>query len=196
VLSVVGFTLAELATHQLRFGITLSSIILLIYFAWYELALVFWKKRFREKKLQEKIESLKEKEKDRLLEISRQGRESGMLTMGNLFIPTAFLMLGAAATAPKDVISPSARIVLAASGPLLYVLWLFLVQLSTRLMDDIDSDMRLAAKGGTANVLHCFYEDRHGFGLVMILRRNHWLAYVPLITIGAIMIIHSILMTS
>jgi len=88
---------------------------------------------------------------------------------------------------------PLARIVLAISAPSLYVLWLFLVQLSTRLMDDVDSDMRLYAKGGTAGLLHDFYDDRHGFGVVMRLRRNHWLAYVPLLTIAAALIVHSIL---
>ena len=51
--------------------------------------------------------------------------------------------------------------------------------------------MLAAAKGGTARVLHDFYKARHGFGLVMTLRGDHWLAYVPLITIGGTIITHS-----
>ena len=77
-------------------------------------------------------------------------------------------------------------------GALSYVLWLFSVQLSTRLMDDVDSKMKEWAKGRTHLVLHNFNDDRHGFGLVMRLRRNHWLVYVPLLTIGATIVIHSL----
>jgi general stress protein CsbA len=116
-----------------------------------------------------------------------------MIEMGSLFIPTALVLLGAAATS-SDFISTTARIALAASAPTLYILWLFLVQLSTRLMDDVDSDMRLYLSDGAARVLHLFYQDRHGFGRMMWLRRNHWLAYVPLLTVGASFIIASIIL--
>jgi hypothetical protein len=115
-----------------------------------------------------------------------------MIGMGSLFVPTAFVLLAAAATT-KGSISSQARVGLALSAPILYVLWLFLVQLSTRLMDDVDSQMRRYARDPTARILNTFYEDRHGFGLVMRFRRNHWLAYVPLFTLGATLIIHSIL---
>ena len=126
-----------------------------------------------------------------MLGVSRRGREQAMIGMGSLFVPTAFVLLAAAATSHD--ISSSARIALAVSAPALYVLWLFLVQLSTRLMDDIDSQTRLYAKDGAGELLHDFYEDRHGFGLMMKSRRNHWLFYVPLMTLGATLIIHSII---
>jgi hypothetical protein len=115
-----------------------------------------------------------------------------MLDMGSLFISTAFVLLAAAATA-SNYISHSARIGLALSAPLLYVVWLFLVQLPTRLMDDVDSKMRLIAKDAAAEILHNFYGDRHGTTYMTRLRRNHWLAYVPLVTLGATLIIGSIL---
>jgi hypothetical protein len=115
-----------------------------------------------------------------------------MIQMGSLFVPTAFVLLAGAATS-SQFISSSARIALAAAAPTLYVLWLFLVQLSTRLMDDVDSDMRRYLEDGAAEVLHDFYQDRHGFGPMMWLRRNHWLAYIPLLTLGAALIIQSII---
>ena len=48
---------------------------------------------------------------------------------------------------------------------------------STRLMDDIDSDIGLHLSDGAASVLHLFYQGRHGFGRMMWLKRNHWLAF-------------------
>lgn len=181
----------QLASPPLGIGLSLASSIVYAYFVLYERTLANWKRRM--KGLQKEIESLNEEDRIRLLKVSRKGRETGMLSMGNLFIPTAFLLLGAAAT--SQMTSNPARIALAASAPMLYVLWLFLVQLSTRLMDDVDSDMRLYAKDGSAQVLHDFYGDRHGFGVMMWVRRNHWLAYVPLLTLGATFIIHSIIFT-
>jgi len=175
--------------HAIRTGLAISSIIVVAYLFFYEWALINWKKRM--KTLRETIHFLGKKDKERLLAVSRRGREQSMIEMGSLFIPTAFLLLGAAATS-STFIYQSARIGLALSAPILYVLWLFLVQLSTRLMDDVDSNVRLYANDGAGRVLHLFYEDRHGWGLVMWLRRNHWLAYLPLLVVGATLIISSI----
>jgi hypothetical protein len=168
-------------------GLTIASLIVVAYLLVYEIALIKWNARLT--KLRMKIQGLSGEDRERLLKVSRQGREQGMLGMGNLFIPTAFILLAAAATAQ---LTSSVRMVLAISAPALYVLWLFSVQLSTRLMDDVDAHIRLLAKDGAGEVLHDFYGDRHGHGRMMKCRRNHWLFYVPLLTIAASMIIQSI----
>ncbi|MGA2789700.1 MAG: hypothetical protein ABSF00_02910 [Candidatus Bathyarchaeia archaeon] len=188
--TISGFCLFGLLSPAVGIGLVLGSLILFAYLVAYEVALANWKRRLEN--LRGDIQHLQGKDKDRFLDVSRRGREQSMIAMGSLFIPTAFVLLGAAATS-SEFISQSARVALAASAPVLYVLWLFLVQLSTRLMDDVDSDMRLIANDGAARVLHDFYQDRHGFGLMMWLRRNHWLAYVPLLTLGATLIIQSII---
>jgi hypothetical protein len=189
-LLTVTVSLSEsIALHPIRMGLGFASLTMVAYLSVYEVALVFWRRRVE--RLRTEIRVLSVEDRGRLLKRSRQGREQAMIGMGSLFIPTAFVLLAAAATASN--ISSSARIALAVSAPALYVLWLFLVQLTTRLMDDIDSQMRLYAHDGAATLLHHFYEDRHGFGVMMKLRRNHWLFYLPLITLGATMIIHSIL---
>lgn len=191
-LFVIDLVSVQEIYHPIRLGLVFATIIVLGYFASYEYALIRWKRRLGP--LRPDIESIAEgsQERERLLDISRQGRESGMLGTGSLIIPTAFFLLAAAATAQKDVISVVGRETLAFSAPLLYMFWLFSVQLPTRLMDDIDSKMKEYAKGRTHGVLHTFYEDRHGFGVMMRLRRNHWLAYVPLLTVAATLIVHSI----
>jgi hypothetical protein len=176
--------------HPIRTGLAAASLIVFAYLFTYEVALFLWKERL--KRLSTEIQNLQKEDRRRLLKVSRQGREQSMIGMGGLFIPTAFVLLGAAATT-SPYVSSSARITLALSAPVLYVLWLFLVQLSTRLMDDVDSQMRLYANDRAAGLLHHFYEDRHGFGVMMRLRRNQWLFYVPLITLGTAVIIHSII---
>jgi hypothetical protein len=193
--SLTGFFLIDdimlaAVVNPVSFGLFLASAIVLAYFLLYEFSLRNWKTLMDG--LKPSIEDLKGKKKESLLRVSRQAHERSMLDMGSLFIPTAFVLLAAAATA-QNFISHSARIGLALSALLLYVVWLFLVQLPTRLMDDVDSKMRLIAKDAAAEILHNFYGDRHGTTYMTRLRRNHWLAYVPLLTLGATLIIGSIL---
>ncbi len=175
----------------LYIGLCLTSAIGITYFLLYEFSLPRWKGYMNDLKPDIDFLTLSSKDnKKPLLRISRQARETSMLTMGTLFIPTAFVLLGAAATANTSALS---RIALAASAPTLYVLWLFLVQLPTRLMDDVDSQMR-SIVGDPANlVLHKFYGDRHGIQYMTRLRRNHWLVYVPLLILGATYVIRAIL---
>jgi hypothetical protein len=190
-MSPIDDLFVAVALHPVYFGLFVGSAIVLAYLILYEFELPRWKEHL-EHVNQTTIQKLDEKkdEKKQLLEVSRQAREVSMLNMGSLFIPTAFVMLGAAATAP---VSQLARATLAFSAPLLYVIWLFLVQLPTRLMDDVDSKMRLIVGDPVTRVLHEFYGDRHGIQHLTRLRRNHWLAYVPLLTIAASLIISSVL---
>ncbi len=109
-------------------------------------------------------------------------REHSMILMGTLFIPTAFILLGAAIQ--TDVRLQSARAILVIAAPLLYSFWLFFVQLSTRVM--MDSEFRMMQiSGGTTSYIAAtkqqFYGDKHGRGLLMKLRRNHWLSYLVIL---------------
>ena len=69
---------------------------------------------------------------------SQGTRQKPMITMGSLFVPTAFALL---ALAGQTTTLCMVRIILAGLSPSLYVFWLFAIQLSTRLMNDVEAEL-------------------------------------------------------
>src|SRR5208282_2424664 len=106
------------------------------------------------------------------LESRRQG---SMIDMGTIFVPTAFALLGVSVQ-PNFV---SLRIPFAGAGLGLYIIWLFTTQLPTRLMNDVDIDMRIRAEGpqGATSLQRRLYGRGHGTSVIVVVRRNHWLIY-------------------
>jgi hypothetical protein len=120
-------------------------------------------------------------------------RENSMILMGSLFIPTAFAILIVGAAPPISISQP-ARVSLLIVSVFLYSWWLFTVQLTTRIMNDLSYDMQRISEGnaGPGHILKELYGDRQGKGSLTWLRRNHWLAYLPLLIFPSVVIIFNI----
>ena len=124
-----------------------------------------------------------------------------MLTMGSIFIAASFLLL--TFSNQKDL-DGWIRIVMALASPILYGIWVFSIQLSSRLMDDATSEVELIAEHvlqgdlhsddcrqtrGVAHVKRKFYGARNGRGLMMKVRRNHWIFYLNLLILLSLTVI-------
>jgi len=121
----------------------------------------------------------------RLQRFWSNSREQSMITMGSLFVPTSFVLLGVAS---QPSIMPIDRLALSLLAPILYGVWLFTIQLSTRLMNDTDAQLQQLARdprGDFARLQNRLYGDRHGKGWMMRARRNHWLLYLPILIYGS-----------
>jgi hypothetical protein len=145
-----------------------------------------WLKHYCDKvaSMENQIDHIRDKEK---LNERYTPRMSEMLTMGTIFIAGAFILLGAAA----QTRSSQAGDILALAAPIAYLLWLFTVQLTTRVMGDAELEARLLAssKNSTARFFRDLYGKGHGETSMMKIRRNHWLAYVPLLIGASILLI-------
>ena len=117
--------------------------------------------------------------------------ENSMILMGALFVPTAFVLLAAAAMPPIPNPNPVLRTVLAIVSPALYSWWLFSIQLSTRVMHDVDNEILITAEGngGLTNLFRDLYGAGQGQGLMMFVRRNHWIAYLLLLIFGSVSVV-------
>jgi hypothetical protein len=115
-------------------------------------------------------------------------RGSAMIWMGSIFLPISFLLLGIAAQI--DPATPNLRLALVFVSIILYTLWLFLIQLTTRLMNDMNMEMRLICepKPSAAKILRKFYGKKHGKKPLIWIRRNHWLAFLILLVVAASLI--------
>ena len=134
----------------------------------------------RTKSQAETIKALDQNEQTKLWK-DYAPRLDSMVLMGSIFITGTFVLLGASATSPD----PNLRPPLAIIAPLSYLIWLFTNQLPTRIMNDVEVEMRLICRQNNAQrVLRELYGAKHGNSLMMKIRRNYWLIYVPII-IGA-----------
>jgi len=130
--------------------------------------------------------------------------ESSLITMGSLLIPISFgMLLIAASEQTSSGLAPEVRLVLAISSPLLYVWWLFAVQLSTRVMHDVENEMIVIKEGrlnaqskvenndhdGPFTILREIYGEKHGKGVLLVIRRNHWLFYLPMVILPAVVVV-------
>ena len=110
-------------------------------------------------------------------------RLDSMVLMGTIFITGTFVLLGASVTAN----TVNLRTTLAVAAPMSYLVWLFANQLPTRIMNDVEVELRLVCNSnGAQGVLRKLYGAKHGNSLMMKIRRNYWLIYIPII-IGASM---------
>jgi hypothetical protein len=123
--------------------------------------------------------------------------------MGSLFVPVSFAVLLVASNPPSNVLPQELRSILALVGVLLYSWWLLTVQLSTRVMHDIDVDIMVLNEGridlddklvdttrdGLTTLTREIFGARSGRGVLMKVRRNHWLFYLPLLIIPATYVI-------
>lgn len=188
---MIRLVIGLMAAHPIRFSLFLTSLLWIAYFVSYEAARYYWEQRVEKQEIKEIIQRIASTPSKFPWLSSRQARESSMIQMGSLFIPTSFILLAAAT---QGTLSSPARIMLAISAPLLFGLWLFLAQLSTRLMDDVDSEFRLRTGIKGADLMRVFYGDRHGKGLLTRLRRNQWLAYMSLVIFGSTFVVQSIVL--
>ena len=114
-----------------------------------------------------------------------------MILMGSIFVPLSFILLGAAVTGKFPW---QAKISLSFIAPWIYIAWLFSIQLSTRLMNDMESEFEILVKPeGYRKIMRKFYGIGHGRTWTMRARRNHWLIYVVLLTLSASLVIGSAL---
>ena len=148
-----------------------------------------WKLR-----VQEEIVAIRRGDVKKLL--GEGGSEVSMIQMGSIFIASAGILLSASVQRGLGLIAFSAAF--------LVTWWLFSVQLSTRLMMDAKMQIRLVKEHrfgtnhtdpcdqeeGEAHFLRRFYGDTNGEGLMMKMRRNHWLFYPSLLlVVGAIIVV-------
>lgn len=153
-----------------------------------------WKDRARELKGYSKNEELRF--------VESGGSESSMLTMGSIFIATSFILL--IFSNQKDLDS-GISFDMASFSAILYALWLYSIQFSTRLImdakvevelmeehgDDTEHQDNCAQAKGPAHMRRRFYGERNGRGLMMKIRRNHWLFYQTLPTFASMIVITS-----
>lgn len=176
---------------QILMAIFFTVLSWVVYFGFYSCIYHVWKKRIYQE-LETKIVKLamEDPEGKKVVELwnGSSRRENSMIVMGSIFIAGSFVLLGAASQLSTATIS---KIALALASPILYVVWLFSVQLSTRLMNDVEFDMRLICEKsyGPAAILREFYGEKHGRDPVMWMRRNHWLVYIPLLIAAATAIV-------
>ncbi len=176
------FAVYPISSSWLRTATILTSALWAIYLVFYKIALRRGEKRREEAKGDfGKLRGLKNLEK-----VWTSGvRETSMITMGSLFVPTAFLLLGVAA---QHDIPCSAKIALSIWAPLLYLIWLFTVQLSTRVMTDVEGVLKRKVGGSFGayeRLQNKLYGAGHGKGPLIWTRRNHWLFYIPLLVYGS-----------
>jgi hypothetical protein len=108
-------------------------------------------------------------------------RLDNMIVMGTIFVTGSFVLLGAAATTTNVDL----RVTLAGAAPFVYLIWFFTIQLSTRIMNDIEAEMRLIVNpAGPESVKRILYGPRYG-NMLTFFRRNIWVIYVPLIVIAS-----------
>ncbi len=167
---------------------TASSLPFLSYLLTYDLVYERWKSRAL---IFSKSNST---EADRF--VGTGGSETSMLTMGSIFIAASFIIL---AFSNQKGLDPGVRVVMAIFSPILYAMWLFSIQLSTRLMMDAKIEVELIHEhgpqridliehhdlcwhNGPAHMRRRFYGAKNGKGLMMKVRRNHWLLYLTLLT--------------
>jgi len=116
-------------------------------------------------------------------------RESSMITMGSLFIPTAFALLGLAG---QQTTPPATRFALSIAALFLYLIWLFAIQLTSRLMSDIEAELQQYIRGPLgyyARLQRQLYGERNGNHPFLWIRRNHWVIFlVPLFYAAAYLI--------
>jgi len=131
-----------------------------------------------------KITELCEKEQEKLW-VGYAPRLDSMVLMGSIFITGTFVLLGASATAQGN-----SKSVFAFAAPLSYLVWLFTNQLPTRVMNDVEVEIRLISnQHGAQEVLRELYGKKHGNSLLMKIRRNYWLLYIPIIVYTSIYLI-------
>jgi hypothetical protein len=167
------------------FGLVFTGVVLSVYLGWYDYLTLEWKERVRgQSEAIRKFKDCTEKQDAPWRDSGR--RENSMIVMGSIFVVAAFAILAGAAS---GMASP--RIALAA--PLVYCIWLLTIQLSTRVMNDSDAEMRFIAESedvnGVAHILRRLYGDGHGNTVLIRFRRNHWLAYVPILWLSALYLI-------
>lgn len=110
-------------------------------------------------------------------------RESSMILMGTIFLTGAFILLGAASQAPPASLS---RKMLAMIELLTNVWWLFSIQLSTRIMNDVEFELRLRERNvGYHLIQRYLYGGQHGDNWLIRIRRNHWLVYMVFVFMAA-----------
>lgn len=165
-------------------GLLFTGIVWGVYLGWYHYLTVGWEERVnREREAIKKLKDCTERQNAPWSGLGR--RENSMIVMGSIFVVAAFTILAGAATG--GTLSKG----IAIAAPLVYCIWLLTIQLSTRVMNDSDVEMRLIAEGKdeTAGVLRRLYGKGHGNTWLIRFRRNHWLAYVPILWFSALYLI-------
>ncbi len=154
-------------------GLMFTGIVVTMYLGLYRLLTPRWKERVKQE-----LKPIKNwndyKDAKNAPWSGSGGRENSMIVMGSIFVVAAFTVLAGAAT---SVASQG----IAIAAPIVYCLWLVTIQLSTRVMNDCDAEMRLIAQDKMAAVLRGLYGDGHGKTWLIRFRRNHWLVYVPIL---------------
>lgn len=161
----------------------LTILVYLLYFLAYDDSLCMMISRVRAQT--DTITALNVSEQEKLWKEYAHRLET-MVLMGTIFITGTFVLLGASVTA-NDI---NLRTLLAVIAPLSYLVWLFTNQLPTRIMSDVEVEMRLIINpNGAQGVLRRLYGEKHGNSLMMKIRRNYWLIYIPIIISASIYLI-------
>lgn len=166
-------------------GLTVGFVVIAIYLLVYRYQGQRWLDWLRQPENQTRINNLP---KHDLGQLSTNQRGSSMLTMGTIFVAASFLIL---IGSTERMISPEVRFILAFASPLVYGWWLFSIQLTSRLMDDVDLEILITnltireENNALARLHRDLYGPAHGRWLLIWLRRNHWLFYMIALIIGA-----------
>jgi len=173
--------LTEEAISLLAFlvGIVLSFLIVITYSLIYRI-----ESRRSVVRTRKEFEKSKNKPDSKELVDGYRQRESSLLILGTILIPTSFVLLGLANQTTPGL--PRAAIALA--SPLLYLTWLFFSQLPVRVMTDMETEAVVLTGNPTAVFKRELYGGGEGKTSLMRIRRNHWLVYVFLLVPPALII--------
>jgi len=114
-------------------------------------------------------------------------RERSLITMGSIFLPVSFLLMGQAATAN----SPNIRLLLVWTSIMLYSVWLFAVQITSWRLDEIIYPRLRWLERHIGFEAHRFVGRRIQGSCWIHIRRHHWAIFLIVLFVVAIVIMNA-----